>query len=188
MFHFNVSLTERDYYEFNKFIALHSVLGKKQMRQIRILIALLSLIIAITVFLRAGGPIDAARFIASFLIAAVFCAVLQAILKPLTLLSLKMRLKQMKKTGKLSYHASAELTFGEESVCETTPSSRSEEYYQAIERICYLPGRIIYLFTDLSRAYLLPVTAFASQAELESFLTFIEDHTGRRAETFQGKA
>ncbi|MBQ6164115.1 MAG: hypothetical protein IJK23_06545 [Clostridia bacterium] len=185
MFHFNVSLTERDYYEFNKFIALHSVFGKKQMLQLRVLITLLSLMIAASGLLRAGGPIDAARILSAVLIAVIICVILQAILKPLTLLLLKMRLKQMKKSGKLSYHASAELTFGEESVCETTPSSRSEEYYQAIERICYLPGRIVYLFTDQTRAYLLPVTSFASQAELESFLTFIEDHTGKRIETVE---
>ena len=185
MFHFNVTLTDQDYYEFNKFIAFHSAFGRKQLLQTRILFALLCAILAASALLNGNEPIDAWRCGAAVLTAAVLCALFQALVKPLTLLSLKMRLRLMKKNGKLLYSPSAELTFGEESVCSVTPTAKTEEYYQAIERVCYLPGRMIYLFTGMSRSYLLPVSAFASQTELESFLTFIEDYTGKRVETFE---
>lgn len=181
MFQFNINLTDEDYFEYNKYITFHTPAGKKQMRKMRILIAVLSLLIGVSVLLR--NPIDTVRIIAAAVIAAAFCAIFQAVWKPLMALSIKTQLKRMKKNGKLPYYACAELTFDDDAIRQTTETSRSEEQYRSVERICRVPGKVIYIFIDSARAYLLPAASFASQEEVDAFISFLEAKTGKSVET-----
>ena len=88
----------------------------------------------------------------------------------------------MKKNGKLPYYASAVLTFDDDAIRQTTETSRSEEQYGSVERICCVPGKVTYIFIDATRAYLIPAAAFPSQEETDAFFSFLSEKSGKNVE------
>ena len=79
----------------------------------------------------------------------------------------------LKKSGKMGYSPNAVMEFYDEIFVETTPENRTEQSYSAVERVSVVEDRTIYIHINNVMAYILPVTAFESKEQYDSFLSFI---------------
>ncbi|MBQ6067616.1 MAG: YcxB family protein [Clostridia bacterium] len=179
-----VHVTDQDYYEFNRFVSFSTASGKRTVTRLRVLIAVTCLLCLFSVYL---NDVSMSSFSDLTLLVAVAIPLMmipQALLKPFLLWSLKRRLKGLRRHGRLLYTPEAVLTFEESRFREITPLSKSELDYAAIERICVVRDRVIYLFKENTMAYLIPIHAFSSQAEWNDLLAFLEKRTGKSVEWF----
>ncbi len=172
-FSFNVNLTDKDYLEYNKFWALRSPYGKKQLRQFRLIIGAIIIAFALISLISGGFSLDSFIGIIPLLILFV---VFQALLKPLFKLSLKAQMKTLKKSGKMGYAPSATIECGDDSFTEITPDNKTEQKYSAIERVSVVDGKVIYIHINNVMSYILPIVSFESKAHYESFIEFIKSN------------
>lgn len=171
LFRFHVSLSAKDYYEFNKFHMTKSHYGKKTIAFSRILIAVIML--AVILILLIGERFSAESFIYVIPLFVAFCVV-ELCIVPFSCLMLKIQLKLMKKTGKMPYSSSSVVEFFDDKFVETTVNNKTEYTYSAIERICIIKDKIIYVYINNIMAYLIPICSFESQEQYNSFLEFIK--------------
>lgn len=170
-FRFDVSLTEKDYLDFNRFHALKSPYGKKGIKAFRISITGLLLLIAATVMFVS----DFSSF--SLIYAAVMVvvtAILQFFIPRFFFSSIKNSIKRMHKAGTLGYSPSSSFEFSDESFTETTPTSKTEQKYSAIQRVCIDGDKAMYIYMSNAMAYVLPMSCFSSAEERASFTKFLE--------------
>ena len=132
-FRFDVSLTEKDYLDFNRFHALKSPYGKKGIKAFRISITGLLLLIAATIMFVSEFSAFSLIYAA---IMVVVTAILQFFIPRFFFSSIKNSIKRMQKAGTLRYSPSYSLEFSDESFTETTPERRTEQKYSTIERVC----------------------------------------------------
>ena len=142
LFNFNVNLSEEDYFKFNKFVMLRSHYGKKQVRQLRILLAVLSLFLMLLLAF-------AWDFSFSTLIGMIPIAILTVVLeitisKVLTML-LKWQINGMKKNGKITYTPTSVMEFYDERLVEISEDSKTELSYSGIERVSVVFEDAIYI-------------------------------------------
>ena len=121
-FRFDVSLTEKDYLDFNRFHALKSPYGKKGIKAFRISITGLLLLIAATIMFVSEFSAFSLIYAA---IMVVVTAILQFFIPRFFFSSIKNSIKRMQKAGTLRYSPSYSLEFSDESFTETTPERRT---------------------------------------------------------------
>ena len=165
-FQFNITITEKDYLDFNEFHALKSPYGIKTIVRLRIWLAIaftLSVIyLAITQNWLFGVPISGVLLI--------FLVFLPRIFKH----TLKTSINTMKKTGKMDYIPASTLTFYDDIISEVSETEKIERSYSVIERVCIITGQTLYLFSSNSRAFIIPIHAFESAEQYNAFLEFIK--------------
>lgn len=171
-FRFNINLTEEDYLAFSQFTSFESVIGKKQLTKSRIVfIALMAFMVVL--------PMIICGFTLPFLVFAIFVTLITLIymllLKKILTLNIKAQIKRMKKTGKLPCDFESVYEFNEESVIETTSSTRTEQSYSALEKICVVKDRYILLYNSSISAYILPLQQIKAQSNADEFLRFISE-------------
>ena len=169
-FSFSITLTDEDYFEFNKFHSLESHYGVNKTSKLRWFVtALLGVVILAACFV---GGFDS--FFFSYSVAVLVLLVCYNLFwRQLMSWSIKSSLKHLKKKGKLAYSPFSTLEFGVEGIVETTDVLRVEQKYSAIERVSVVEGRYIYIHNSNLGAYIIPMSAFSDQSEYESFLDFL---------------
>ena len=170
-FKFNVNLSEQDYLDYNIFWLLKSPYGKKQLNQSRVIL-LVVFGIAFLYLLWDGG------FSSDTWVTGITCliylAIAQLCMKPLLVLMTKINIKALRKNGKMGYSPSSEIEFHESSFVETTPTKKTEQSYEAVERISIISDKMIYIHVNNIMAYIIPLTSFDSKEQYDDFLTFIQ--------------
>ncbi len=173
-FQFKVTTTEEEYFDFNKFHALRSEYGKKQLMRMRIFTAIPFILgmgfFAFPMIKNGYNPFD---LIGLLFLAAVFAS-FEILLPRLIEHSVKANIAALKKNGKLPYSASSLLEFHDDKFIEITETNKTEQSYSAIERIDVIEGKTIYFFTSAISAFILPLSCFNSQAEYDEFTAFIK--------------
>lgn len=173
-FKFHFSLSEQDYIDFNMFHTFASKTGKKQYQRIRWLTAGIFLLTGFFYLLLYGFNSDGLTYLCVFALAAVFAFL---IAKPSLRASVKRQVKFLKKQGKLPFSSEASMTFTENCFTEQTDTNKSEYSYSILCDVYLVNDRMLYLYMDTVRAFLLPVAAFKSKAQFDSFMEFIRGKT-----------
>ena len=167
---FEVKLGEQDYYEFNKFWMLRSHYGKKSVRSMRVMLAVVTLAFALfslyTVDFTAEGFLTLIPY-------GILMLLGQLVLNPFFALVLKGNLKRMRKSGKMPYSAVSQLSFFEDHFEESAEEGKTEHPYTALERISAVEGKMLYLHLNNVQAYLVPYSVFENHAQYVEFLSFL---------------
>lgn len=175
-FQFNVSISEKDYLDFNEFYMLKSPYGKKQIGSLRVGITIFYLIcVAISLIgrFRAGeNVIDSIIGIIPMLLLIVL---IQVFIPRFFILTLKCHLKTLKKSGKMAYSSSSVIEFYEENFVEITDENKTEQKYSAIERISIIDNKMIYIHVNNVMAFILPISCFETREEYDRFILFIKN-------------
>lgn len=169
-FSFRFHISEQDYLDFNLFHAMASKSGKKSFLQLRLMSAALFLLAGGWYLLQYGLNLDGVIAVCVF----SGCAIASFFsFKYVHRFILKRHFKSLKKQGKLPYSQDAAMTFTDTAFTESTDINKSEFTYSAICDAYIVNDRMLYLYIDTLRAFILPVSAFESKAQLDAFLDFI---------------
>lgn len=169
MFKFTVKLTEKDYFEFNRFVAISSPYGKKQIRDARIALTVFAVVLGLISLY--GGDFTAEAFIGIipllifFVLFNVFCTKLVEFM-------VKSNIKSVKKRGTPLYDPESVLEFYDDRFVEITPDAKTELKYSSIER-AFVVDKRIYLLRNHMSGFILPMTCFGSAEQFNSFVEFI---------------
>lgn len=167
---FDITLTEDDYLEFNKFVLLHTPRGKKTITKTRFLIGFIYLVAIILLLLRDISPIT---------LIGVGLLLVLLVISELTMgrratRTFKKRINAMKKTGKLPYDPQTVVIFTNDSIVETTDSTKTERLYASIEGISIVRDKVIYIHTSQLSAYIMPKSCFSNSERYDNFVTFLK--------------
>lgn len=169
-FKFKVNISDQDYLDYNTFWMLRAPYGKKQIKNIRIIItAFFAIFILISLFL---GNFSANSFL-SIIPLLVILLLTQIFLNKYFVWSLKGQIKTLKKRGKMAYSPDSVIEFLEDNFIETTPDNKTEQKYFAIERVSIVDNKTIYIHINNVMAYILPLSCFESKEQYDNFLNFI---------------
>lgn len=170
-FQFKVNMTDEDYFLFNKFQAIDSPFGKKQIQKIRLVIAATSAVLTLVSLWLNGFTADSFIGLIPFLLIMIILVVTV----PKTFAgSIKRQLKLMKKHGKQGYSPESVVEFYDDYFSETTPDNKTEHKYSAVENIFAVEGKYVYIFVNNVMAYIIPRSSFESVGQYNDFLTFME--------------
>lgn len=168
---FNVTLTDKDYLDFNIFWMIKSPYGKKQMTKLRLVLIALFVSGGITVMLLGDNSVHTYMSVGGL---AIILLLFQIFMARFMAWSLKCQLKSMKKNGKMAFTPKATLEFSDDVFIETTPDNKTEQKYTSVERISIISGNIIYIHINNIMAYLLPMSSFSSAEEFKKFIDFMK--------------
>lgn len=166
----DVSLTEKDYYNFNKFHMQSSPYGKRSQRAAYIIATVMALLIAVMSLIIEGVKLTTLLMLFPY---AIVIAVMLALIKPLSLLILKIQVATMKKRGKLPYSASSTLELYDDFFIEITDTERREVKYTGAEGIAVADDGSIYVYMNSLMAYILPCGVFESDKEKDEICAFL---------------
>ena len=141
-FSFNVNLSEEDYFKFNKFVMLRSHYGKKQIRQLRVITAVLAVLLMLLFAFAWGFSLST---LIGIIPMAILFGALEIIIPKILTLSLKWQIKGMKKSGKMPYTPTSVIEFYDERWGETSEDTKTELSYSGIERISVVFEDAIYI-------------------------------------------
>ena len=170
-FGFHITLTDKDYLDYNIFWTLKSYYGKKQILNVRILIAFLFAIVSFLSLFGGGFSADARIGVIPY---AVFLILFELLLSPLFVWILKGHIKSLKSKGKMGYSPVSDMEFYDDSFMETTPDNRSEQRYSVVERVSVIADKAIYIHVNNVMSYILPSTCFTSEEQRNDFLDFLK--------------
>ena len=170
LFKLNLNLTEDDYLNFNTFHTFESAYGKKTVIKTRIMFILIMALLEVYIIF-AFGPTPLGIGYAALLLA--FVVLYMVFFKKIVTRNINAQIKRLKKIGKLPFDPVSTLEFYEDKLVEVTPSSRTEQGYGVLERICVVKDRYILLYKSSVNAYKLPVAQIKEQLDQESFIAFL---------------
>jgi len=170
-FHFNVNLSERDYYDYNYFVALKSPYAQKHELKTRLVFSLIFISLAVLDVLFGDfleAPIKSSIYYATYLI------VFNALLRPFYCLIIKSAVKSAKKQSKPLYSPVSELEFFDDYFVDSTSDTKSEFKYSSVDRVSVIKGKAIYLHFNSMQSILVPDFCFTSAEQYKDFLEFIK--------------
>ena len=170
LFKLNIHLTENDYKAFNHFHSLESAQGKKAIRNGRIFFSVIMACLALLVFLPEGVTAFSLTYATLLLLGTVIYV---AVFKKMVIRNLNSQIKKLKKTGKLPYDPVSNFEFHQDHMVEIAESSRTEQGYSCIERVCVLHDRYLLLYKNSVGAYILPMEQVKAQVDPDAFLAFL---------------
>jgi len=167
---FDITKTDDDYFEFNKFVSFKTPYGRKQLLSARIMVAVMFAVMALAVLLING--LSLAFYISAPLLA-VALVVYEIMFPRFMEKSIKKQINKVKESGKLPYSPHSVMEFYDDKFVEITEKERSEILYSSIERVSVNENKALYLHSDVLRAYIIPLSVFESEAQFNGFLDFI---------------
>lgn len=170
-FQFHIHITDADYFDYNQFCMLRSPFGRKQLTALRTVIAVIISGAILILFIGGGFTPDSLISVIPLLI---LLAVSELFITRFFSFILKLQMKGLKKSGKMSYSPVSVIEFYDDRLVEITQEQKIEQKYTAIERISVVDNRIIYIHVNHIMAYLLPLTCFESTEQYNDFLVFIK--------------
>lgn len=169
-FSFNVNLTDKDYFEYNKFIALKSPYNKKQLVTLRLIFPIFFILCIVLLFL--NDEYSSKERLVSTIIYLILAIIAEICTPSILTFFLKQTLKSQKKTGKAGYSPNSQIEFYDDYFTETTSDGKTETKYSALERISVVDG-YVYIHINGLMGYILPQSAFSSDGQYNNFLSFI---------------
>lgn len=169
---FQIHLDDNDYLEFNKFHMLRSPYGKKQIMSLRMTMCAITLAMVLISLIINSFSIDSFISVIPLL---VIITLFQISLKKITISNLKSAISRAKKKGKMPYSPSSVIEFFDEGFMETTKDQRTEQKYSALERVCVVEGKYVYLYVNNIMAHIIPNVSFDSREQYKEFLSFINE-------------
>ena len=169
-FSFNIKLTDEDYYLFNEFAARKSPIGKKSALISKMLVAVIFLLGAVSIFIIGG--INPASVVASVFFVILYAIFLLTFNKSNSKL-VKHQAKLLLKKEKKPYTPDSVLEFYDDFFKEICPDNKSEISYTAIDKIYVVMNHYVFIFIDSMRGYIVPFDCFKDEAEEKEFLVFL---------------
>lgn len=170
-FRLNIKITEQDYADFNVFCILNTPYGKKQVRKLRITVAL---VVAIAMLMVVVLSDSYAVITAEAIALGLLLLVLELSAKKYLVFSVKGQVKLLRKSVKKVYSPFSAIEFYEDAFVENDGEAKTQQSYSSIERVSIVENKIIYLHINDIRAYLIPVSSFASWEQYSDFVAFIK--------------
>ena len=170
-YQFDVKLSEQDYLDFNLFHIIRSPYGKKQLKSIRLMLAIAFALLGALFVISQGFSKDT---ILSLVVMLVTFLGFQIFLRQFLKLSVKLTVKGQKGTGKMGYSPESVLEFYDDYLIEIMPAKKIQQNYSEIENVCLVDMKIIYIYVTNISAYMLPISSFKSKAELDEFIGFLQ--------------
>lgn len=170
-FQFTVNLTDEDYLDYNLFWQFKSPYGKKQVIELRILLAIIVGLLAFVALLEGDFTQEAFLDCIPYAIALVL---LEIFFKRIFLWIFKGYIKSLNKKGKKGYSPFSTMEFYDDVFVEVTPENKTEAKYSAIERVSIVDCKVIYLHANNLLAYILPLSSFETRAQYDDFIQFIK--------------
>jgi hypothetical protein len=175
LYGFDVSINERDYFEFNKFHILKSPYGKKNKIAVNAAIGAFALAAILLLILTLGFSVEA--IIAAIPI--ILVSLMLMISYPYIVVGvLKLYAVTSKKRPKNAYASRSRIEFFDDFFSEETDIGRTETKYFALDCVS-ATDTAIYLHLDASTACILPLTLFNSREELDGFVDFLKTKNNR---------
>lgn len=171
-FCFNVNLSQNDYLDFNIFVLFRTPAGRKQIMSMRALIFLMFGAVGIAYFFMSDSLLQTSIFEVLILIA---LAVFQLNLHRFFTFTVKKQIKALKKCGKAPFSENSVLEFFDDFFTEETNDSKSEIKFQGIECVNVVKSTAVYIHINQVQAVIIPMRIFSSQAELEAFVSFLNE-------------
>ena len=175
MYKFDCRLSDKDYYEFNKYHMLYAKDVKKLNRLSKWFVPFFFALIIIYNFISYGFY---AELIIQAVIYAFFSIIWVCTSKYIALPILKAHIKIMKKTGKMPYSPVSCMEFFDDYFSETTPESKNEYKYSAISNVVHTKNDDVYIYLNAIQAYIISNRFFESTQQREEFLKFIKGKIG----------
>ncbi len=170
-FKIDVNLTDDDYIDYNIFISVRSTYGKKNLRNLRILLTMIFAMASLISFFQNGFEI--LGFITVTFLLVLF-VLFQVFLHSFFTWNLKKQIKLLKKDGKMGYSPFSSFEFYDEKFIEETEHSKSEIKYTKLERISVVDEKVVYLHVSNVGAYVIPVSSFGASDTYNRFMEFIK--------------
>ncbi len=169
MFEIHYTLTDNDYLNFNKHHALMSPSGKKQLLLYRWIAPIFLVVISslITVVTK-----DVSSILPLILFTIVFSTFWIIFSKRSFLKSVEKNIRNIQKEGNLPYSPQGTLIFDDNFINDVNSITESKTPYTSIKKI-YTTDNAIYVYFNSVQAYIIPTTCFATQAEIQTFVSFI---------------
>ena len=169
---FKFDLNDHDYYEFNKHHLLHAPDMKKRTFWMKLYVpVLLSLILIFHILQGDDFDLICTAGISFFIVSAIWIFSLRYLL----LILLKLRIRFMKKSGKMPYSSNVSMYFFDDYFTEITSDTKTDIKYTAVMRAYISELNAIYIYSNIIQAYIIPYSAFQSPAECEKFWEFITE-------------
>lgn len=174
-YRFDITLTEADYLDFNRFHVLESAAGKKVNRKGKLTILAVFLGLILLELVGTGWNADFFFYLAIMVPLGILSI---CFFNKLELFMVKLSIRQLKKRGKLPFDEQTTYEFYEDKFVQTVPDSRMEQSYSGLERICVVPDRMLLLYRNSSQAFVLPISQLRQQADLDGFIRFLSQKCG----------
>lgn len=176
LYKFECKITDKDYYEFNKYHMTDSPDVKKSGLIGKLYVPVLFLLIFVFHIIRGDD-------LCSLAIALIVFSIMSVIwifsLRPLSLFFLKLHIRFMKRNGKLPYSDFATLEFYDDYFTERTENTKTEVQYGAVFKVRINERKAIYIYQNAVLAYIIPFDVFASDDERKKFVDFISEKTNQ---------
>lgn len=176
LYQFNIHLTEDDYVAFNQFHSFETPQGKQLIRNSRMILTLVMAVLA-ALFLIVDGFTSFSVTYAVVL--GLFTVFYLTMFKKIMNRNIQKQIQKLKKTGKLPFDPVSTIEFHEDRMVEITASRHTEQRYDAMERICVVGERYLFLYYSSVGAYILPIPQIRAQAAPEELLGFLMQKCGK---------
>lgn len=176
LYRFQTKINDKDYYEFNKYHSVDSPDVKKIGLIGKLYVPAIFLLMFIYYIIRGDGWYSLSFALSIFGIISVIWFFL---LKPLSLLFIKIHIKFMKKNGKLPYSNYATLEFYDDYFVEITENTKTEVKYDAVFKVRINESKAIYIYQNAVLAYIIPFDVFDSDEDRNGFVSFICQKTNK---------
>ena len=167
---FEIRLTDEDYFAFNKFHAIRSPYGKKNVRNCRIIIVCIFGLAILCTLISGNFTLDSVLQSIPY---SVLLLLFEIFLKSFWVATVKSTIKQLKKKGKMAYTPFSILEFKERSFTETCDEHVTEQSYASVERISVIKEKYIYLHTNNLAGFIIPASVFSCKREYEEFVAYL---------------
>ena len=175
-FKLNINLTDKDYQDLNVFLLLRSKTGADSIKTVRKMLFIFPFLISVIFFdvqciLREGLFVDT---LIDLIPMWVIFLVLQLLVKPLHVNSIKNQIKAHKKNGKVLYWPEEVVVVSDECITEITPEVKTEYFYSFIERVNVVGHDFVFIQMKSHSGVIIPVRCFESGEQYSKFIDFIK--------------
>ena len=172
MFHraLTVKLTEEDYFACSLFTSIRNLKQNKSLHNSAIIVLVCGVILmALNILDLYSGSL---RYLGVGFV--TYGVLMLGFQKQLQKPAIKQQIKSLKKQGKLPYEPEYTMEFGEDSLREISHTQITELSYTALEQICVIPNKVVYIYKTPITAYIIPMSAFTSVEECHALLRFLQ--------------
>ena len=168
---FDIFLSEEDYLDFNIFHMTRTAYGKKHQRMLRVMVAaIFAAAILTNLLVEDVSPV----YVAYAVILGILGLLMTVFYGKFSGFTMKLVIRNMKKTGKMPFSPESRLGFTDEGILEITPEGRLEKRWESMERLCIREGKVWYLFMNNTAAFILPVEQLRAQTDEAEFRKYLE--------------
>lgn len=175
LYSFEVSMSDKDYFEYNKFHIQRSPYGRKYKTMVNVAFIAFACAAMLLMLLTIGASIETLIGVIPVIL---LSGVLMLLYPHVVVLILRLNILLTKNRPNKPYAPWSRIEFGEEFFAEETELGRTETKYFAIERIS-VTDSAVYMHLNATTAYILPMSLFEDCDELDVFLDFLKTKNER---------